>query len=353
MDGVTTRLQAAKRDALLSQKPAASRANNGNSSQNLSTVSTSSTTSSSRARAAARKAKLQIEEEALKQKELLEREELLMRQKREEEEKMLKQKREEEEKMLKQKREEEEKMLKLKREEEEKNFHYQSQLKELDLMQRKRMLQLQIDLEAAAAEEAAYDNAIELNLEPKCSHVNVEQSIKSEVVRASLKQCPPKMNYEYHKMAPSKNDEAPEVSRAKQTIFATPTLPSQTEMLKLPVSRPMPASFYQNSLQEKLLQGMATIKLPSTEVPVFSGEPIRYCKFIIAFETLIESKEQDARQCLYYLAQFTRGMPHDLVSSCMYMSNAEEAFQRAKWLLKENYGQPYQITSAFIDKLSN
>ena len=35
------------------------------------------------------------------------------------------------------------------------------------------------------------------------------------------------------------------------------------------------------------------------------------------------------------------------------MKNAEEAFQRAKWLLKENYGQPYQITSAFIDKLSN
>ena len=92
-------------------------------------------------------------------------------------------------------------------------------------------------------------------------------------------------------------------------------------MLKLPVSRLMPASFYQNSSQEKLLQGMATVKLPST-VPVFSSEPIRYCKFIIAFKTLIESEEQDARQCLYYLAQFTRGMPHGLVSSCMYMNNA-------------------------------
>ena len=165
---------------------------------------------------------------------------------------------------------------------------------------------------------------MELNLEPKCSHANVEQSTKSEVFRASFKQRPPKMNYEHHKMAPSKNNVAPEVSRARQTSFATPTLPSQTEMLKLPVSRPMPASFYQNSSQEKLLQGMATIKLPSTEVPVFSGEPIRYCKFIIACET----KEQDARQCLYYLAQFTRGMPHDLVSSCMYMNNAE-ALQRA------------------------
>ena len=37
----------------------------------------------------------------------------------------------------------------------------------------------------------------------------------------------------------------------------------------------------------------------------------------------------------------------------MYIKNAEEAFQRAKWLLKENYGQPYQINSTFIDKLFN
>ena len=70
MNGVTTRLQAAKRDALLSQNKAALSANNGDSSLNLSTVSTSLTTFSSCARAAARKAKLQSEAEALKQKEL-------------------------------------------------------------------------------------------------------------------------------------------------------------------------------------------------------------------------------------------------------------------------------------------
>ena len=66
VDGVTSRLQAAKREALLSKKKAESSANNGNSSQNLSTVSASSTTSSSRARAAAPKVKLRIEAEALK-----------------------------------------------------------------------------------------------------------------------------------------------------------------------------------------------------------------------------------------------------------------------------------------------
>ena len=76
--GVTTRLQAARRDAFLSQTKAASSANNGNSSQNLSSVSTSSTTFSSRASAAACKAKIQIEAEALRERELLECEELFI-----------------------------------------------------------------------------------------------------------------------------------------------------------------------------------------------------------------------------------------------------------------------------------
>ena len=141
-------------------------------------------------------------------------------------------------------------MLKQKREE--KNFHHQSRLKERDLMQCKRMLQLQIKLEAAAA-EAAYDKAIELNFEPKRSHVNAEQSTKPEVFCASFKPRSFKMNYEYFKMPPFKNDDAPKVSRTRQNNFATPTHPSQTEMLKLPVSQPMPALFYQNPSQEKLV----------------------------------------------------------------------------------------------------
>ena len=112
------------------------------------------------------------------------------------------------------------------------------------------MQKLQTKSEAAAAEEAAYDNVIELNLEPKRGHVNAQQSAKREVFHASFKPSLLKMNDVYHKMAPSKIDKAPEVSNARQINFATLTLPSQTEMLKLLVSQPVPASFYQNPSQE-------------------------------------------------------------------------------------------------------
>ena len=45
-------------------------------------------------------------------------------------------------------------------------------------------------------------------------------------------------------------------------------------------------------------------------------------------------------------------MAKDLVCSCLYIHDAGDALQRAKMLLKENFGQPYQITSAFISKLT-
>ena len=87
-------------------------------------------------------------------------------------------------------------------------------------------------------------------------------------------------------------------------------------------------------------------------MPTFSGEPIRYCQFINAFESIIENKEPDSRQCLYYFSQYTRGITKDLVCSCLYIHDVRDALQRAEMLLKENFGQPYQIISAFISKLT-
>ena len=104
--------------------------------------------------------------------------------------------------------------------------------------------------------------------------------------------------------------------------------------------------------QQQVISSIASLKLPPVDMPTFSGEPIRYCQFLYAFESIIENKEPDSPQCLCYLSQYTRGMVKDLVCSCLYIHDARDALQRAKMLLKENFGQPYQITSAFISKLT-
>ena len=132
------------------------------------------------------------------------------------------------------------------------------------------------------------------------------------------------------------------------------------EPRKTPTSAPFvssmsqmhPTSFLMPLHSQQVIPSIASLKLPPVSMPTFSGEPIRYCQFINAFESIIENKEPDSWQCLYYLSQYTRGMAKDLVCSCLYVHDARDAFQRAKMLLKENFGQPYQITSAFISKLT-
>ena len=95
------------------------------------------------------------------------------------------------------------------------------------------------------------------------------------------------------------------------------------------------------------------MKLPAADVPIFSGEPIRYCNFIDAFESTIEANEKVLGRFLYYLSQNTRGLPQELVRSCLHIKNLVEALCRVKVLMKENYGQHCQIISAFVLKLGD
>ena len=70
---------------------------------------------------------------------------------------------------------------------------------------------------------------------------------------------------------------------------------------------------------------------------MFSGNPLDYCTFIRAFETVIETRESDYAGRLYYLEQHTAGRPQELVRSCLYM-NAEAGYLKARKLLESNFG---------------
>ena len=99
----------------------------------------SETSSVLKVRAAAREAKLQVEMEALKQKELLEREELILRQRREEQQRALEKSREEEIRKL----------------------QIQSQREEWEIMNRKRILQKELDIICAAIKSDIIDKISE------------------------------------------------------------------------------------------------------------------------------------------------------------------------------------------------
>lgn len=62
----------------------------------------------------------------------------------------------------------------------------------------------------------------------------------------------------------------------------------------------------------------------------------------------VEERTSDFGDCLHFLAQYTRGEPHELVRSCQQMP-ADKGYQRAKALLEEHFGNEQRIASAYLD----
>ena len=252
-------------------------------------------------------------------------------------------------------------------------------------MNRKRILQKELDIKCAAIESDIIDKISERSFsvsgrskhkaftkfqpEPSTSKLEAPSTSKFEAISLAVSRPLPEQRH-------SANQPAEQVNFKPTVGFnVCPVATSENELqasfqsvfLKLPEPRKTPTSapFVSSTSQmhptsfltplhsqQQVISSIATLKLPPVDMPKFSGEPIRYCQFINAFESIIENKEPDSRQCLYYLLQYTRGMAKDLVCSCLYIHDARDALQRAKMLLKEKFGQSYQITSAFISKLT-
>lgn len=81
---------------------------------------------------------------------------------------------------------------------------------------------------------------------------------------------------------------------------------------------------------------------------MFEGDPFQYKAFIKAFEQGVEDKASKA-DCLYYLEQFTRGQPKELVRICQHTA-PERGYVVAKGLLQEHFGNEHKISAAYIDK---
>lgn len=76
--------------------------------------------------------------------------------------------------------------------------------------------------------------------------------------------------------------------------------------------------------------------LPAREIFVFNGNPVGYQSFIHAFDYLIEDKTRNNQDKLYYLEQFTSGLPRDLVRCCLHM-DVSRGYSEARRLLKEHF----------------
>lgn len=98
-----------------------------------------------------------------------------------------------------------------------------------------------------------------------------------------------------------------------------------------------------------IVQQQHLMLLPARDIPLFEGDPLQYISFKRAFEQRVEEKVSRG-DCLYYLEQFTRGQPRELVRSCQHVA-PDHGYAQAKQLLQEHFGNEYKIATAYMEKV--
>jgi hypothetical protein len=105
-------------------------------------------------------------------------------------------------------------------------------------------------------------------------------------------------------------------------------------------------------LIEQQQQGVMALTLPQPTIQIFNGDPTSYCDFVRAFEHLVERKTTSPIARSYYIVQYTSGHVQESMKSCLSMQPSE-GYMEATRLLKQRYGQSYQIASAEVNRLIN
>ncbi|XP_031549017.1 uncharacterized protein LOC116286605 [Actinia tenebrosa] len=79
---------------------------------------------------------------------------------------------------------------------------------------------------------------------------------------------------------------------------------------------------------------------------------MEFPSFLTPFESLIESKVEDSVERLYFLGQYTTGTAKEVISGCL-QRKTDDAYDEAKNLLQRQFGDPFKIASAHINRLSS
>ena len=115
---------------------------------------------------------------------------------------------------------------------------------------------------------------------------------------------------------------------------------------------PTPKSGDLLKLNELMVETLKLQSAPKVEIDTFSGDPLEYNYFVETFKDVVEKLISDPRQRLVRLLKYTKGEAKELIKHCVYDEN-ESCYETALNLLKEEYGNPFHIACAHLEKLKS
>ena len=105
-------------------------------------------------------------------------------------------------------------------------------------------------------------------------------------------------------------------------------------------------------IQKTQVELLRRMTVPVPKPPVFYGNILQYPKWENAFDALIEDQVVLPNYKLYYLGEYTSGAAQKTISGLLGL-RTEDAYKRARKILKERFGDPFRIYEAYRDKLRN
>lgn len=136
---------------------------------------------------------------------------------------------------------------------------------------------------------------------------------------------------------------------APQDLVQSATKTNSSEQYNSPLWRIQEENAEIQKTQVELLRRMT---VPVPKPPVFDGNILEYPKWENAFDALIEDQVVLPNYKLYYLGEYTSGTAQKTISGLLGL-RTEDAYKRARKILKERFGDPFRIYEAYRDKLRN
>ncbi|XP_053293853.1 uncharacterized protein LOC128454468 [Pleuronectes platessa] len=138
-------------------------------------------------------------------------------------------------------------------------------------------------------------------------------------------------------------------------LVADNQLRSPTRHLPLPVF-PAPQAVTTSSsestteLVKVLADAFSANRIPVPEPSVFSGNPLKYSDWKLSFQTLIDQKNIQEKEKIYYLRRYVSGQAKSALDG-YFLLGTESAYVSAWEILEERYGNPFTVAKAYRDKL--
>ena len=101
---------------------------------------------------------------------------------------------------------------------------------------------------------------------------------------------------------------------------------------------------------QTLLQVLQLQSAPKVDIDVFSGEVLEYQYFVENFREVVERVIPDERGRLTRLIQATEGEAKELIRHCIH-GDRKTCYTHAMDLLKQQYGDPHRIATAYLKEL--